>query len=240
MMINLFSRPHVVLFLFLAGVGLPLQAGAEPAELDQEFLDMQVPLVLAAAREESLKVATPAQALEATSRLLILRREALVQLEGRVPLFTFDGIETQDAYDHVVVTAIHGLISPVAEADTTFPAEHSPYFNEVVGSLPDPGSSPVPFMVLGIAELAIATADSLWSDPTIPQQAVAKLALRMIHASSTLYEVSRSDAFAAASATSFRQSAVLMRLRCPKDGGRYRKNGMKTKVHSTAWRNVRK
>lgn len=205
-------------------------AGAELAKLNQEFLDTHVPLIEAAITEDPEGVHDAVEALEATRRLLAFRQEALTTLHSRVPLTTFDGISTQDAFDHHVVESLTQVLTVAASADTTFPLEHSALFNQVLGPFPDLGNAPAPFMVLGLAQLAVNAADSLWSDPRIPRAAVAKLATHLMRAATMIYAASTADAFATAQSASTRESSVVVRLRCPKDGSTYRINAMKNKL----------
>ena len=216
--------------LLLATMAPWSPAEAQLAHLDQEFLDTHVPLIDAAITEDPEGVKNAVDALDATGRLLTFRQEALWTLDSRVSLTTFDGIATQDAFDHLVVQALDDILTAGAAADSTFPIEHSALFNEVMGPFPDLGNTPAPFMVLGLAQMAIAAADSLWSDPRIPQAAVAKLATHLIHAGTTIYDATISDAFATAGSSSLREGSVVVRLRCPKDRGTYRINTLKNKV----------
>ena len=207
-------------------------AEAELATPDQEFLDTHIPLIDVAVSEDPEGITSTVDALEATGRLLTFRQESLWKLHSRVPLTTFDGIATQDAFDHEVVKALADIMTAAATADTTFPVEHSALFNEVMGPFPDLGNAPAPFMILGLAEMAINAADSLWSDPRIPQAAVAKLATHLIQAGTTVYAGASADAFATAQSSSMREGSVVVRLRCPKDGGTYRINTLRNKVYA--------
>jgi hypothetical protein len=201
------------------------------AKLDQEFLDTHVPLIDAAITEDPEGITNPVEALEAVRRLIAFRQESLWTLHSRVPLTTFDGIATQDAFDHVIVQALIEITTAGAAGDTTFPIEHSALFNEVMGPFPDLGNAPAPFMILGLAQMAVTTADSLWSDPRIPRPAVAKLATHLIQAGTTIYAAASADAFATAQASSLHEGSVVVRLRCPTDGGTYRINTLRNKIY---------
>jgi hypothetical protein len=219
----------VLPLLLLAG--LPGSAGARVAEPDTTFLKTRTAEVqhLAAAGVEA--ATSPRGALDAIRKVLLTRDGALGELGARHSLTSFDGIETQDRYDREVVLALGRVAVAGVAADSTLPAEgEAVQFNEALGSLPQLGDTPVAFMVLAVVEKSIAAADSLHHAAGFPARDADKLALRLIRHVAGDYEAVQHDFLRLAAADSFRQSSVVMRMRCPKDGGIYRLTNMKNKI----------
>jgi hypothetical protein len=216
----------IVSFVLVAQAG---PATAEFAKPDQAFLDEQVPKVETMAEEVLETSPSPRNAVDAVRRLLLLRQDALLQLNQRTPLTTFDGIETQDMFDDVMVRAIHEIILVGMAADTTSPPEEDIFlFAEAVAGLPPLGESPIGFMVLGMVQNVVTAADTMVAQGLLPLASADKLCLRTIHHATELYRGMAEDIFTTASVGEFRQNSVLMRLRCSKDEGTYKINNMKS------------
>jgi hypothetical protein len=215
---------------------LPLLAASGPAyarfaQPDSVFLNSNVAEINRLAPVNAPSEVTPPRAVETIRKILRTRDNALRELAGNLPLTEFDGIETQDQYDEQVVLAIHRVARVGVDADSTLPPEADAVrFNSVMGTLPKLGDSPVGFMVLTTTEAALAAADSLGRTRDFSPQNADKLALRMIRYLTSDFAAAREDFIRKAKVDGFRQSSVIMRLRCPKDGGTYRVVEMKNKL----------
>lgn len=206
-------------------------ASASFAQPDTVFLRSAVVEINRLAQEDTPAASTPRRAVETIRQVLHARLGALRQLADRLPLTQFDGIETQDQYDEQVVLAIHRLARAGVEADSTLPPEADAIrFNTVLGTLPQMGDSPVGFMVLATTEAALAATDSLGRTRDYSPHSADRLALRMIRYVTADFAAAREDFIRKAKVDGFRQSSVIMRLRCPKDGGTYRVVEMKNKL----------
>ena len=202
-------------------LAVPGPASARFAQPDSVFLQSEVAEINRLVQEDCPAASTPQRAVETIRRVLQARVGALRQLAGRLPLTEFDGIETQDQYDEQVVLAINRVARAGVEADSTLPPEADAIrFNTVLGTLPQMGDSPVGFMVLTTAEAALAAADSLERTRDYSPGSADRLALRMIRYVTSDFAAAREDFIRKAKVDGFRQSSVIMRLRCPKDGGR--------------------
>ncbi len=220
--------PLAALALLVAASG---PVSARFAQPDSAFLHSEVAEVRRLVQEDSLTASTPRRAVETIRQVLRARVGALQRLAGRLPLTEFDGIETQDRYDEQVVLAIHRVARVGVEADSTLPPEADAIrFNTVLGTLPQMGDSPVGFMVLITAEAALAAADSLGRARDYSPRSADRLALRMIRYVTADFAAAREDFIRKAKVDGFRQSSVIMRMRCPKDGGAYRVVEMKNKL----------
>ena len=157
--------------------------------------------------------------------------EALGELAQLHPLTQFDGIETQDRYDEKVVLALLPIARAGVEADSTLPAEEDAVaFNAAMGKLPPLGPNPVGFMVLSVVQGSLAAADSLRRLPDYPAGSADKLALRLIRHLTSDFAAAREDFIRQAKVDAFRQSSVIMRLRCPRDGSPYKVSDMKNNL----------
>ncbi len=212
----------------------PIRAEARFAEPDQAFLDREIPAVQALAARAVPGETGPQQALDIVRQILDRRKAALTELAATHSLTGFDGIETMDRYDRAALLAVNDVAKVGVAADSTLPPEGNALrFAEVMGTPPDLGDKPVAFMVLELAEILVTTADLLENDPVIPAPAPAKLALRSLAGASEAYRTSQEDLLESSKAEAFRQSSVILRMRCPKDGSSYNINSMKNKVSGT-------
>ena len=219
--------------LFAPGL-LPRHAGARIAEPDQAFLDREIPAAAALAAQAVPGVTGPEEALNLVRQILDRRQTALAGLGTTLSLTSFDGIETMDRYDREVLLALDAVAGAGVETDPTLPPEaQAVRFSEVMGTPPDLGDKPVAFMVVELAEILTTTVDLLANDPTAPAPGPAKLALRFLFNATTAYRTVQDDFLVASKAEAFRQSSVILRMRCPRDGATYTVNTMKNKVGAT-------
>jgi len=225
--------PLAVLLLgFCASLLVPGAALADRANPDTTFIETQRASVLDHLDGILASVMTPSQALESVSLLLLDRRGANAELGSRLSPTSLDGIETQDEVDRIFLSAIHAVSHAGVQADTAAsPVELALRFGEHLGEIPGMGASPLPFMLLSLAELAVATADSMRRTPDFPETEAAKLALRLIHTATHDQVESSGNIVERARTEQFRHKSVLVRMRCPKDGAPYRTIDMKTKIH---------
>jgi hypothetical protein len=203
-------------------------ASADVPQADRAFLDAHVPAV-AALRALADSVRSPEDAVELIRRTLVQRRMDLGTLQAKLPLTTLNGIETQDHYDTSVLDAVHRLALAGMVADTSAIApEDMKAFGIRMGQLPDLGNKPVPFMVLGLAEMALVAADS--TQGVLPRRTSSRIAAYVIGNATNRFYQSRGEEVMAASAQNFRESSIVMRLRCPKDGSTYRLNSKQNRM----------
>ncbi len=214
----------------LAALARP--ALAEPAHPDEAFLKAREAAVQEILDRSKDTMSSPEGALQVIRKLLRERDQALVDLQPRQPLTTFDGIETQDRLDRTVVLALNEVVNRGIAADTTLPPEPlAVRYTRVLGPMPELGDKPVAFMVLEMAKVAVAAADTVSRAPDFPERAAAQLAERLIKHATNHYAEIDADLILGAKAKSLRQTSVVMRLRCPKDGGTYNLVNMKNKVY---------
>ncbi len=219
-----------VLAWILAGVPAT-PVWARFAEPDSTFLRSQEAAIEAMAAGGMPKAQSPEGAVEVIRGLLARRDAALRELGKTLPLTQLDGIETQDRYDGAVVDAVNRIAAAAVAADSTLPPEQEAIlFQKRLGPMPELGDKPVAFMVLGAAGDAVAGADSARGDPGLSPGSADKLALRLILHGTTVYRRSHDDLIMAAKADGFRQTSVILRMRCPQDGGSYRVTDMKNKI----------
>jgi len=222
--------PILAAAVLLPGILAP-EAGARTAEPDQAFLDREIPAVQALAAQGVPGETGPREALGLIRQILDRRQQALTKLSTTLSLTDFDGLETMDRYDRAVTYALDDVARIGVEADTTLPPEsHALRFSEVMGAPPEMGDKPVAFMVLELAQILVTTADLLENDPAAPPPSPAKLALRSLHGATTAYRTALEDILVASKAEGFRQSSVILRMRCPRDGSALKINTMKNKV----------
>lgn len=228
-------RAHTRFGLFVPAilVALASPALAERATLDQEFLDSEIPRLQALADSLEQGAVGPLETLEAARTLSATRHEALLQLDRLHPLTTFDGIETQDRYDLEVTRRLYDVLDAGFHADSTAaPAAVVKKFADTLGPFPDLGPTPVGFMVMGMVDLVVAAYDELLQkDPEVSRVGAAKAATQLLYAGAYLHHLAHEDQFADANSSDFRYSSVILRLRCPKDGGTYRIVSNKNKVN---------
>jgi hypothetical protein len=221
-----------VLAAILLSAAVPA-ARADTAKIDQAFLDTQAALIDSLVQQGSSDLTSPTRALEVAHRLLQRRETGLVTLGKTHPLTSFDGIETQDRFDRNVVEALNQVVTRAVEADTTLPPQsQAVLFNKALPMVPALGDKPVAFMVVGMAEASYVAADSLIAHHEVPPRNVAKLALRLMRYATTTYRNAQVDPITAAKAEAMRQSSVILRMRCPKDGGTYKVVQEKNKMHA--------
>jgi len=231
------SHPNLRAGLLAVGIliAFAAPARAERATIDEDFLKPQIAKVEALTQEMLKEDHGPLESLEATRKLALTRHEALLELDSRHPLTTFDGIETQDRYDSVVARSLYKILDAGFHADSTAaPGDVVAKFSKALGPFPDLGPTPVGFMVMGLADLVLAGYDKVVQEhPAVSKLALAKAATQLLYAGTYIHHVSHEDQFADANASDFRYSSVIMRLRCPKDGGTYRVMNNKNKVNET-------
>ena len=85
-------------------------------------------------------------------------------------------------------------------------------------------------MVLSVVQGSLAAADSLRRLPDYPAGSADKLALRLIRHLTSDFAAAREDFIRQAKVDAFRQSSVIMRLRCPRDGSPYKVSDMKNNL----------
>ncbi len=177
-------------------------------------------------------VTSAADAVDALSILLVNRRAAFGNLLSDGDPTSLDMIETRDLYDAHLVSAMSELVLVGSAIDTTYPSEDEILrFAFVMGEPLDTGTSPLAFMVVGMAEVAISTVDSLRRDETYPDDQAAKLALRLINEPLTRHMSSYDNMTSRQNAERFRHAAVVSRMRCS-HGNPWVPVGQKNKVHS--------
>ena len=207
-------------------------ARAETAKVDETFLKDQAALTDSLLHAGAGAPASPIAALDLAHRLLLQREAGLVILGKKLPLTTFDGIETQDRFDRSVVEALQGVATKAVAADTTLPPQaQAVLFNNVLPGVPALGNKPVAFMVVGMTEAALVAADTLIARNEIPPENAAKLALRLMRYATNLYMDAQNDLVTSAQAESMREGSVVLRMRCPKDGGTYKVIREKSRLH---------
>jgi len=217
-----------ILFLFAALA--PAVSRADIPEPDKAFLDEAIPIL----RQETAKATGGPQnesgVMAGVRNVLVERRKMLTELGEKHSLTDLPGIATQDEYDAEVMTGLRQIVEHGAQADTTrpSPAALAP-IQGALESLPPLGKQPVPFMVLGYSELAIAKGDSLVAHGT-PAGLVDHVILGKIAEATDLAIKEGEGFFGDSAARSLRQELVLARIRCPKDHAIYKLNAMKNQV----------
>jgi hypothetical protein len=227
------TRPFLPLFVaVIAAAGVTTAAIAETPTADQSFLDAHLPS-LTGYSDKAPGVTSPADGLAMTRKLLAYRSQALNELQAAHPLTSPDGIETQDAFDAAVVSALDRLARAAVATDTTHATpKDAENFMAALGPLPEMGNAPLAFMVVELAELTSMTADTLSASGVMSRRMGAKIAMQIVATAGDRFFASREDEEQASNSQSLRQSAIVMRLRCPKDGGVYRINSKKNKVRN--------
>jgi len=225
------ARRHLAALVLVAAVLGPAPAFAVRANPDLAFVARESAAIDSLAAALLPKAGSPAGAVAAVEQVLDARNAALRRLNEKLPLTTFDGIETGDRYDTGVVLALKQIVDMgrAAEGEAP-PQEDAIYFSVILGEIPPLGKSPVGFMVLQHAHMAVNAVNALDNDPAISGDSARKLALRFMEQGMSLYAVSHVDAYALHEADSFRQSSVVVRLRCPTDGSTYRITDQKNKL----------
>jgi hypothetical protein len=221
--------PFLLLFALLAII-TPPASRAETPEPDKAFLDEVIPPLRASTEKASGGPQNAAGAMAGVRDVLTERRRVLAELAKSHKLTDLTGIATQDEYDAEVMTSLRQIVQKAAASDT---AHLSPIVVEPIEgrleSLPPLGKQPVPLMVLGYSEMAIAAGDSLVaagaSAPTVD-----RVVLGHIAAATDLAIKEGEDFFGDSAARSLRQELVLARLRCPKDQATYKMNAMKNQI----------
>jgi hypothetical protein len=205
----------------LAGVLVSGPAAARMAVPDQTFLEDQTGQLEALRDSLLTRSESPPVILDGVRQVLVLRQEALQQLEERLLLTGLDGIETQDLLDDAVVRAIHDLVKNVEIDTTTIDEEEAFLYAEALVGVPPLGESPVGFMVLQFADLAIQASDDVRDGAHIGENHAALLALNAVRHATNLYMSLDEDIVSQDRRATFRQNSVLFRLRCPEDQGGY-------------------
>jgi len=227
------SMRHVPPFLFvltLVGLIVPVATRADVPEPDQAFLDEAIPPLRASTQKTTGGPQNIAGAMSGVRELLVERRKVLAELGEKHKLNNLTGIATQDEYDAEVMTSLRKIVQLGAASDTTHPSSVAVQPIEGrLASLPSLGKQPIPFMVLGYSEMAIATGDSMVAQGT-SAQLVDHVVLSHIAAATDLAIKEGEDFFGDSAARSLRQELVLARLRCPKDQATYKMNAMKNQI----------
>jgi len=207
-------------------------ARADTAKVDKAFLETQNAATDSILQAGSSSLGSPTAALEVAHRLLVHRENALVALGKRLPLTTFNGIETQDRFDRHVVETLHKALTTAVAGDTTLPPQSEAVaFNQALPMVPALGDKPVAFMVVGMAEASLVAADSLIARREVPAPDAAELSLRLMHYATNTYMQAQEDPLTQAKAETMREGSVVLRMRCPKDGGIYKVVQEKNKIH---------
>ena len=225
-------RPYLppVLFALVFATLTPALSRADIPEPDKAFLDEAIPLL----RQETAKVTGGPQnepgIITGIRNLLVDRRKMLAELGEKHALTDLTGIATQDEYDAEVMTSLRQVVEHGAQSDTTHPSSAAAAPVEgVLETLPSLGKQPVPFMVLGYSEMAIAKGDSMVDHGT-PAGVVYHVVLGKIGEATDLAIQEGEGFFGDSAARSLRQELVLARMRCPKDHATYKMNAMKNQV----------
>jgi hypothetical protein len=182
--------------------------------------------------ERAGAVETPVEAYQVIKVLLETRATGLATLNESQPLTSFNGAMTQDVYDDVVLRAVGEMLDDALALDPEIPEQYQERFASIEEAIPVMGETPVAFMVLTLAQMAVTGADSLMQEPSVSEEAVASLALGLMNVGWELYEKSNEDLFARSEANKLRHSSVVYRMRCPVDGGSYAVKNMKNKINA--------
>lgn len=160
------------------------------------------------------------------------RQRVLKELFKNHPPTNLTGIETQDQYDAEVLQSVRRVLAMGGGKDSTAGQMAAlPDLEGALASLPSLGKKPIPFIVLGYTELALAVGDSVVSRGS-SRGAVDRVLMASILAAAEL-SMEGEDFFGDSAAKGPRQEFVLARLRCPHDGNIYKVNAMKNQLHPT-------
>lgn len=218
-------------FLVILTTWTPGNVDADLPSPDQAMLDRLLPRAKAVTDEALKQPMTYEHAILTIKHLVELRREALIEINGKTPLTSFDGIETQDRYDLRAIQSLLDITHTATKQDTTPPPrEYHRHLGEAMGSFPALGDSPVAFMIYGLTDLVIRGLDRLWANPLLSREEAAKTAVVIIHAAALIFDVTTNDNLFQSNAAGLRQSSVVARLRCPVDQGTYAVSQMKNRV----------
>ena len=231
-------RLHSRVLLFACSVVLfcvataPTSVRAEVPEPDQPFLDAVIP-PLREVTEKNLAGPQTAEAAMAGLRKVLAERErVLTELYKKHAPTDLIGIETQDQYDAEVLQSVRRVLAMGAGRDSTAAQmAELPALEAALAALPSLGKKPVPFVVLGYSELALAAADSVVAGGS-SRAGVDRVLVASILAAAEL-SMAGEDLFGGTAAKGPRQELVLARLRCPHDGSIYKVNTMKNQLHDT-------
>ena len=220
------------LLVLALAVGLAGGARADVAHPDEEFLTSHFAEIDEIAPTWRVTAGDPEGAFRSMVLLLEYRAKALNELNERTPLTQFDGIETQDRFEDRLVRELNGILQ-AGLGDAPDPDEEDAlYFAAVMGDPPPLGAAPVPFMALDHAQIAVATVSALDGDPALDGATARLLADRFAAQSASYYLEKRKDPLAASASDNFRQGAVVVRMRCPKDGSNYRVAEQKRQIRN--------
>jgi len=103
-------------------------------------------------------------------------------------------------------------------------------FESALGNLPDLGKQPLAFMVLVALEQTVNAADSLVAHQEMTRSQAAATALGFAQTALDQAKFGNKDFLTESGRDDFRQSSVILRLRCPKDQGVYKLNDIKSRV----------
>jgi hypothetical protein len=225
-------RSHLLPVVFAMSLvsSLPARARADIPEADKAFLEEAIPRLREATDKAAGGPKNVTGAMAGIRELLAERRKMLAELAEKHKLSDLTGIETQDEYDSEVMVSLRRIVQISASSDSMHvsAAATQPIEGALAG-LPPLGKQPIPFMVLGYSEMAIAAGDSMvahGSGATIVDHVV----LGHISDATDLAIREGEDFFGDSAARSLRQELVLARLRCPKDQATYKMNAMKNQI----------
>ena len=205
---------------------------AEVPEPDQPFLDAAIPPLAEVTEKVLAGPQTPEGAMAGLRKVLAERQRVLTELHKSHAPTNLTGIETQDQYDAEVLQSVRRVLAMGAGKDSTASQMAAvPALQAALAALPSLGKKPIPFVVLGYSELALAAGDSVVAAGSSPA-AVDRALLYSILAAAEL-SMEGDEFFGDSAAKGPRQEFVLARLRCPHDGNIYKVNAMKNQLHES-------
>ena len=224
----LFACP--VLLFCVATSSVPVRA--EVPQPDQPFLDAAIPPLNEVTEKSLAGPQNTEGAMAGLRKVLAERQRVLTELFKSHAPTNLTGIETQDQYDAEVLRSVRRVLAMGAGKDSTA-AQMAALsdFEAALAALPSIGKKPVPFIVLGYSELALAVGDSAIARGN-SRGAVDRVLLNSILAAADL-SMGGEEFFGDSAAKAPRQEFVLARLRCPHDGNIYKVNAMKNQLHET-------
>ena len=220
--------PVVILLALVSS--LTGAARADIPEADKAFLEEAIPLLRAATEKATGGPQNVAGAMAGIREVLAERRKMLAELAEKHNLTELTGIETQDEYDSEVMVSLRRILQTSGSSDTMHVSDAATQPIEgALAKLPPLGKQPIPFMVLGYSEMAIAAGDSMTAHGAAAP-IVDHVVLGHISDATDLAIKEGEDFFGDSAAHSLRQELVLARLRCPKDQATYKMNAMKNQI----------
>ena len=220
----------VAVFLLLVGA-LTNNAEARYTSKDSLFLQAKLPELIGLGDSLLENAATQPELYDHIQTLLKARNAGLMELSERIRTTSFDGIETQDDLDEIVLFKI-GECLDAAETlprpDVSDPDRA--LFAETMGIVPDLGFAPAPYLVLAAIEAVTQVAESIRKESAIATENVSSMALEVFDQAYSQMTSELSDDITANRLESLRHDSVVERLRCEKDGSNYRVRQIKNKL----------